>query len=90
MTWIRTVPYDKADDNLREVYEKQRALYPPEYLSSVMPGGESIVAAHSLLPAVMHHMLSGYGELLSTILPLNRRQHEMIATMVSATNRCFY
>jgi AhpD family alkylhydroperoxidase len=23
-------------------------------------------------------------------LPLNRRQHEMIATMVSVTNRCVY
>jgi uncharacterized peroxidase-related enzyme len=23
-------------------------------------------------------------------LPLNRRQHEMIATVVSATNRCYY
>jgi AhpD family alkylhydroperoxidase len=28
--------------------------------------------------------------LMSPELPLQRRQHEMIATMVSVTNRCVY
>jgi AhpD family alkylhydroperoxidase len=28
--------------------------------------------------------------LMSPELPLDRRQHEMITTMVSVTNRCFY
>jgi len=28
--------------------------------------------------------------LMSPELPLERRQHEMIATMVSLTNRCHY
>jgi len=39
---------------------------------------------------VMEHALSTYGLLLSEELPLTRRQHEMIATLVSALNRCFY
>jgi len=30
------------------------------------------------------------GVALSPELPLQRRQHEMIATVVSAANRCFY
>jgi hypothetical protein len=34
--------------------------------------------------------MSAYGVLLSPELPLARRQHEMIATVVSALNRCFY
>ena len=31
-----------------------------------------------------------FGVLLAPELPLQRRQHEMIATLVSALNRCFY
>ena len=31
-----------------------------------------------------------FGALLSSDLPLTRRQHEMITTVVSVTNRCFY
>jgi hypothetical protein len=38
----------------------------------------------------MLHALSTYGVLLDPQLPLTRRQHEMIATVVSALNRCFY
>jgi hypothetical protein len=90
MTWIPTIPYGQAQGRLREVYEAQRASYPSEYLSPAMPGGESIVAAHSLLPEVMHHIFAAYGALLSTALPLSRRLHELIATLVSATNHCVY
>jgi len=33
---------------------------------------------------------AGFGVLMSTDLPLQRRQHEMIATVVSAVNACHY
>ncbi len=69
--------------------EKVRASYPPEYATDVMPG-ESVTAAHSLIPDAMVHMMSGYASLLSPSLPLTRSQQEMIATVVSVTNRCFY
>jgi hypothetical protein len=39
---------------------------------------------------VLFHAFSTFGALLSPELPLARRQHEMIATMVSVTNRCHY
>jgi hypothetical protein len=35
-------------------------------------------------------MFSGLAVLLQPDLPLTRRQHEMIAAVVSATNACFY
>jgi hypothetical protein len=96
MTWIRTVPPDQADDALRQVYESVRALYPPEY-GPVVPAldrgdgtSDSIVAVHSLIPEAMRHLMSGLAVLLAPGLPLTRRQHEMIATVVSAQNRCFY
>jgi hypothetical protein len=97
MTWIRTVPYEDAGPELRRLYEATRALYPREYggepvPSLVRPDGkaDSIVAAHSLIPDAMHHLMSGLGALLQPELPLSRRQHEMIAAVVSVKNSCFY
>lgn len=96
MTWIKTISPAAADDALKARYEQTRALYPPEYAGEVVaikrPDGsaDSITAAHSLIPAALQHAMSTYGVLLSPDLPLSRRQHEMIATVVSAHNRCFY
>jgi len=95
MTWIRTVPIEQADAGLRAVYEAVRALYPAEYRDAVPAvtrpgGGDSVVTAHSLIPDAMRHMLSGLAALLRPELPLSRRQQEMIASVVSVHNRCFY
>jgi hypothetical protein len=96
MTWIKTVPPGAADDSLRAIYQSIYSLYPPEYRDSVpalvkADGNEdSIVAAHSLIPEAMRHIMSVHGILIQPNLPLTRRQHEMIATVVSAQNRCFY
>ena len=93
MTWIRVIPFDE-DETLRRAREAQRALYPIEYATPVHPtpdgDASQIVASHSLLPDVLHHAFATFGALLSPELPLTRAQHEMIATMVSITNRCFY
>jgi hypothetical protein len=96
MTWIRTVPFEQADEQLRRTYESVRALYPAEYgdpvASLIRPdgGSDSIVAAHSLIPEAMRHLMSGLAVLLQPNLPLTRRQQEMIASVVSVQNRCFY
>jgi hypothetical protein len=96
MTWIKTIPPAEADPEVRRCYEEIYALYPPEYgfpvPAVVRPDGtvDSVVAAHSLIPQAMRHLLSGFGALLSPALPLSRRQHEMITTVVSALNRCVY
>jgi hypothetical protein len=93
MTWIRTVPLAEGDERLRHALESQRALYPPEYEEPVHPtddGAAGIVAAHSLIPDALHHAFATFGVLLSPALPLTRRQHEMITTVVSVTNRCRY
>jgi len=93
MTWIKTFRLDQ-DERVREAVLKERALYPAEYATpapSVDRGFEnSIVGAHTLFPDVLFHSFSAFGAMLSPDLPLKRYQHEMIATMVSVTNRCFY
>lgn len=97
MTWIRTVPFDEADEKLRRAWETQRDLYPPEYEESVpaaeIRGGDDtsgVVAAHSLIPDALYHAFATFGALMSPDLPLTRRQHEMITTVVSSINRCVY
>lgn len=93
MTWIKTIPLPDADRHLRWAIEAQRALYPKEYASPVHPtpdGTSGIVASHSLIPDALYHAFATFGVLMSPDLPLGRRQHEMITTMVSVTNRCRY
>jgi hypothetical protein len=93
MTWIRTIPLGSADEKLLRAMEAQKHLYPIEYATPVHPaegGGSQIVASHSLIPEALYHAFSTFGALMSPELPLSRRQHEMIATMVSVTNRCVY
>jgi alkylhydroperoxidase family enzyme len=93
MTWICTVPLDEGGETLRSAVEAQRNLYPAEYASPVHPTGDGtsdIVASHSLIPEALRHAFSTFGALMSPELPLTRRQHEMIATLVSTLNRCHY
>jgi alkylhydroperoxidase family enzyme len=94
MTWIKTVPMSEADEKLRRAMQAQRELYPVEYAEPVhpTPDGESsgIVASHSLIPDALFHAFATFGVLMSPDLPLTRAQHEMITTVVSATNRCHY
>jgi hypothetical protein len=93
MTWIKTIRMEE-DEGVKKAIEDERKLYPVEYatpVAAVFAGVEaSIVGSHSLFPEVLFHAFSTFGALLSSELPLERRQHEMIATMVSVTNRCHY
>jgi alkylhydroperoxidase family enzyme len=93
VTWIRTVPFSEASEELMRAMEDQRAFYPVEYKAPVFPttdGPSGIVASHTLIPDALYHAFATFGALMSPELPLTRRQHEMITTVVSVTNRCFY
>jgi len=93
MAWIKTVPMSEADEELRSAMESQRALYPVEYATPVHPaegGGAQIVESHSLIPKALYHAFATFGVLMSPELPLTRREHEIITTMVSVTNGCVY
>jgi hypothetical protein len=93
MTWIKTFRMDQ-DELVKRAIEAERKLYPKEYStpSAAVDRGEenSITASHSLIPEALFHSFSAFGAMLSPDLPLKRHQHEMIATVVSVTNRCHY
>jgi hypothetical protein len=97
MTWIKTAPPTESPA-VREVLQKLAALYPKEYDPSrrrerrlpEIVKNDSIMLSHSLIPQAMYHAFAAYGSAMDPSLPLSRRQHEMIATVVSTLNRCFY
>jgi hypothetical protein len=93
MTWIKTIPLSEASEELLQAMEEQKKLYPGEYGTPVHPtadGPSMIVSSHGLIPEALHHAFATFGVLMSPDLPLSRRQHEMITTVVSVTNRCVY
>jgi hypothetical protein len=93
MAWIETKDPNTDTGALNAAFMLQRSLYPEEYAVPTAPensGAAGIVASHSLLPDTLYHAFATYGTLLSPDLPLERRHHEMIATVVSVTNRCRY
>ncbi|MEZ4457453.1 MAG: hypothetical protein R2882_13040 [Gemmatimonadales bacterium] len=93
MTWIKTVGLDAGGEELRQAVEGQMGLYPAEYNQPVHPTGDGasgIVSSHSLMPKALLHAFSAFGAMMDPDLPLGRRQHELLATVVSVTNRCRY
>jgi hypothetical protein len=93
MAWIKTIKFEEADEKLQKILLETRMNYPQEYATPVEKAStinESIVDSHTLIPDALFHAFSTFSALMSPDLPLERRQHEMIATMVSVTNDCFY
>jgi hypothetical protein len=94
MTWIRTIPLPEADEKLRWAIEEQKKTYPIEYATPVHTTADGstsgIVASHSLIPDALYHAFAAFGAMMAPDLPLTRRHHEMITTVVSVTNRCHY
>jgi hypothetical protein len=93
MAWIKTIPFEEADEKLQKILVETRSTYPREYATPA-PGAsavnESIVDSHTLIPEALRHAVLTFSALMKEDLPLERRQHEMIATVVSAKNDCFY
>jgi hypothetical protein len=90
--WIET-----DSEVMQRVGSALRTRYPREYATPAderhVPEAvarESILMSHTLLPDVMQHIFAAHLAMMSPDLPLSRAQHEMIATVVSATNDCFY
>ncbi len=93
MAWIGTLGPRDADKELRELMAKVRKTFPPEYAAPVdtaSHSGESIVESHALIPDALYHGFMTLSSVLDEELPLERKHHEMIATVVSRENDCHY
>ena len=81
MAWIKMVPDDEADGELKAQYEKHG--HGPE-------GVDHILKIHSLNPRSMQLHYEYYKWIMAGRSGLARAQREMIAVVVSAANECHY
>jgi uncharacterized peroxidase-related enzyme len=81
MAYIEMIAEDKAEGELQSLYDTYRAPW---------GGVDNILKIHSLLPHTLKPHVDLYRSVMFGKGPLTRRQREMIATVVSKTNRCVY
>jgi alkylhydroperoxidase family enzyme len=81
MAHIRTIPPDDASGLLKEEYET--ALRRAGYVAHILQ-------LQSLNPAVLHAGVQLYVAIMHGPSALTRAQRELIATVVSSVNDCFY
>jgi hypothetical protein len=99
MAWIKTIGLLDPDltPELATAYQEVFAQSPPEYRGGGDDGGGpprrdagGIVKSHSLDPVALRTAFAAGMHLIGGPSPLSRREREMINTVVSAANRCFY
>lgn len=81
MAHINMIGVDEADGALKELYDNYRAPW---------GGVDNILRIHGLMPVTLEPHMMLYRAVMFGPGPLTRRQREMIATVVSKTNRCIY
>jgi alkylhydroperoxidase family enzyme len=81
MAWIRTISDDDATGPLKDQYE-----------AAIRRAGRvyNIVRSMSLNPAAMRDSMAMYRTIMFGPSPLPRYVREMIATVVSGCNTCYY
>jgi uncharacterized peroxidase-related enzyme len=80
MAWIQWVDEENATGTLRELYDRCGG---PD-------GIDHILKIHSLNPESLRGHYEYYRHLMHGPSQLSRREREMIAVVVSASNHCFY
>jgi alkylhydroperoxidase family enzyme len=81
MSWIKTVGNDEAQGRLKALYD-----------AAIQRAGRvyNIVRIMGLSPATLEASMALYRAAMFGPSPLSRAQRELLATVVSAENECFY
>lgn len=80
--WIETVAEDRADGELRELYER--------VVDPVTGEVDNIMAVHSLHPTGLRAHFELYAAVMRGTPGLRKVDREMIALVVSQANGCHY
>lgn len=81
MAWIRIIPPDEADGALSAEYRAAEARAGKVW---------NVVALMGQNPRVLKASMGVYKAIMHGPSPLSRAQRELLAVVVSATNRCHY
>ena len=81
MAWIRTIPESEATGVLKNIYEAHL---------KVRGWVSNIIKSFSIRPEILRHFQGLFATLMFGPSGLSRVQREMIAVVVSVTNRCHY
>ncbi|HEX6755362.1 MAG TPA: hypothetical protein VF109_05385 [Mycobacteriales bacterium] len=88
MAWLRTISRAEAVGPLAEAYEAMANRPMPPAYRPAHGDAPGIIRAHSLDPALMAVTFSVSGTLAGEALPWAQR--ELLASVTSRTNQCFY
>ena len=81
MTWIRTVPPEEAEGQLKLQYEAAVARAGRVY---------QIVQSMSLAPGILDASMKHFGQIAHARDGLTRSNRELVAVVVSVVNECHY
>lgn len=81
MSWIKTVPYEEAEGDLRKIYDETKAKF-----GDVI----NLVSIQSLRPDTLAFGRQLYRHLMTVPGGLSRLQRVLLATVVSRLNNCSY
>ena len=81
MAWIKMIPEDEAENELKDCYDRLR----------VPSGGvDNILRIHSINTSTLKGHYELYSSAMKCIKDLPRKRREMIAVGVSNVNQCYY
>ena len=81
MPYVNTIPYEEAQGELKEAYDmmiKTRGRIP------------NVQAVSSLRPHIMKTLMGHVASVMYADSGMSRAEREMVAAVVSATNKCQY
>jgi hypothetical protein len=88
VAWLETIPRDKANGALAEAYAAMAARPMPEVYRPPHGDAAGIIRAHSLDPELMRLSFGVSGALHRVTLTWADR--ELLSSVTSRTNECFY
>ena len=81
MPYVKTIPYEESQGELREVYDVM--IKTRGHISNVQ-------AVSSLKPNIIKTLSAHVGSVMFGESGVSRAEREMVAAVVSATNKCQY
>ena len=81
MPYVRTIPYEEAQGELKDVYDD---------MIKVRGNISNVQAVSSLRPHIIKTLAAHVGSVMRSESGVSRAEREMVAAVVSATNKCQY